>query len=295
MKQILGRWPVLVALLLVACDQTRVAGGVDDHENAVARIQVVDSLGEPVPASAVVVHASDWLPGDPADSSGESPDYVHTTTDSTGYVTVHRLRPGRYSVVAGWGNIAGRTFVDAIDTVSLVVGIYPTGGIRGKLVGAPPGTWVAVRGLEGVTVIDSVGDYVVPFVPIGTADVVAGLDRRSLEMHEVPILDRKVSRVADQVFRMESPRSIRPVIQLSTEPLPPVFLSPQGTYTSFLKVQILAPILGNSLEVSVQGGQWTAMSGMVGLGGSACLQARSIQSSNVRSDPSQACYSIQAQ
>jgi len=77
--------------------------------------------------------------------------------------------------------------------------------------------------------------------------------------------------------------------------LPPVFLSPQGTYTSFLKVQILAPILGNSLEVSVQGGQWTAMTGMVGLGGSACLQARSIQSSSVRSDPSKACYSIQAQ
>ena len=68
-----------------------------------------------------------------------------------------------------------------------------------------------------------------------------------------------------------------------------------GIYSEFQKLEIVPPILGDGLEVSVDGSKWARSNGILRIGAGACIAARSVQADNVRSAVSEACYSIESQ
>ena len=286
----------LVATIpLCSClEDDRVTGGADDHGNALARILVVDSAGNPSARSEIVVRPRMWLPGDPLDSMGERPNGTRLVTGADGTCQV-RLRRGDYTVRAGRGNIAGATTVRLEDSMDVVVGLYPTGAVRGRFLEPLGKAWISVRGYEGRFEVDSTGGFLVPFVPVGGIELILEDERRTIELNGVNVLDRKISDVGSIHAQGTAGLTMRPITRIANEPLPPVFLKKAGVYSEFQKLEIVPPILGDGLEVSVDGSKWARSNGILRIGAGACIAARSVQADNVRSAVSEACYSIESQ
>lgn len=292
-----SRIPAALATMALFCactmDENRIAGGADDHGNAVqALILVTDSTGAPVPNTEVVVRPASWTSGTAIDTVGNAPEGARTWTDSSGYCRIRSLRSGEYTVRAGTVNVAGAVTFDVRDSEFVAIGIYATGGIRGTLPGVAPGTLVAARGFEGVAEVDSSGGFILSCIPAGSVELVVGLDAGIAVIEQVHVYDRKVS-VLQNVAGVLPGTRIRSAIRLSNEPLPPVFLLRQGDYAGLQKIRFVAPIVGDKLEVLADGKNWIASTGQVRLGASSCVVARSIQGSTERSAASKACYSIQ--
>ena len=183
--------------------------------------------------------------------------------------------------------------MDSCSSDTLVVGLYATGAVAGSLGGVPEGTEVLAQGLDSKGTTDSAGRFALSGIPAGSLNLLARAFRGGTQIEGVAVHPRLVSELENVDVDSTAWSLHSPVIQLRSFPLPPAFQTPPDVYSGAINVVVMAPILGDGLEVSVDGEPWMSTDGHLGLGASACIRARSKRAPGLYSEISTACYTIE--
>jgi len=279
-------------LALCACGG-RTQTGVDEHGNAFsARIQVVGLQGDPRTDAEVVVRPSDWIPGEPLDSTGPSPEAVRLRTDGGGYCVIERLRSGSYSLRAGDSLLASRISLDPESSGGVLrVVLDSVGALTGVVRGGGPGLRVAVQGLEQTARTDSSGRFVLPFVPKGSHRLAIGEPGHARRVSPVEVHPGRATETTPLDYDPSAPKDIVATGSDLAALLPATVDPPPGAYRDSVHVRAFAALPGDSLFVSQGGSPWAPWSERT-LRQDACLLLKTVRATATYFPIRTVCYTI---
>lgn len=275
-------------LVLLGCQNSSqpMAGGADDHGNAIAlRIQVEDSTGAAQAGVRVTVRPESWIPEEGASASGVA------VSGLDGFCSFGSLPPGNYRVVADGGATMATVVVAIEESASIRMSTYATGSIRGRLDGAARGTSVAIQGTDIVSEVDDSGAFRFHRLPVGIFRIMAG-SRGRLALERIPVLPRILSRLDEVAFDSGRTAAIEPTLRLEADLAPPVVDSLPGNYSGPLRLVFRPSPPSDLVEISLDGGDWIPIADAILLGTSRCLQARSRRGSETSASTGDLCYTL---
>lgn len=278
---------ICLAGILDGCQNPseRLAGGADDHGNAVAlRVRVEDSSGTPSAGMRVTVRPESWNPATDPDPVGEA------TSGSDGSCQFHNLPPGSYRVLADDGNTMSTETVMLESSAEVRLSAYAPGSIRGRLEGARQGGFlVSIAGTNLVASIGDSGAFRFDRVPAGSFRLIAG-KRSELTLDRVPVLPRILSRLDPVPFDSSLPSRLEPRVRLEAALAPPMVDPLPGSYLGPVRIRFLPNPATDSVEIAFEDGIWIHIADAIQLGASRCLRARSRRGEETSMESSELCY-----
>lgn len=284
MKRILAALCVSLSMLGCQPGSDRIAGGADDHGNAIAlRVQVEDSTGYPLAGMRVTVRPDSWVPGqelEPIEDATSGPD---------GFCRFVALPPGPYRIVADDGNAMSTETVTLDASTSVRMSAYAPGSIRGRLDGGRRGAPVAIAGTDIVSYVGDSGTFRFDRVPAGNFRLRAGA-RAELTINRVPVLPRILSRLDPVEFQPASPMQAEPRVRLEADIAPPTVDPLPGSYPGPLRLVFRPNPAKDSVEISFEIDVWIPIQDAIQLGSSRCLRARSRRGAETSPETRELCY-----
>lgn len=287
MKRNLAAFCVVLSLLGCQSGSDRIAGGADDHGNAIAlRVQVEDSTGSPAAGMRVTVRPESWNPAE-----GSAPIAV-VTSGPDGSCKFEALAPGAYRVLADDGNTMSTGTVLLESTTSIRLNAYAPGSIRGRLEGGGHGgVLMSIAGTDLVSPVGDSGTFRFDRVPAGNFRLTAGT-HAELTLDRIPVLPRILSRLDPIAFDPSRPMRIEPRVRLEADLAPPTVDPLPGSYPGPLRLVFKSNSDSDGVEIAFEDKVWIPIADAIQLGSSRCLRARSRRGGETSPETRDLCYTL---